>query len=112
MAMLVGLNEAKAYLRMDHADDDQKITFLIHACSGAVLNYLKRDLTNLDSDGQLFEDSEGVVEMEDEVKLAVLYWVGLTYRDPDGVEADKWTPGYPPTPIMNLLYPLRDPALA
>lgn len=110
MAMLVGLNEAKAQLQVDHNDQDAHITFLIHAASGAVLNYLKRDLNDIESDDALVMDSDGVIEMEDEVKLATLYLIGVMFRDRDGVDMAGWDHGYLPKPVIALLYPLRDPA--
>ncbi len=112
MVMLCTLSEAKAQLQMDHSDQDAHITLLIHAASGAVLNYLKRDLTELESDDTLEIDSDGVIVMEDEVKLATLYLIGVMFRDRDGVDTNAWEHGYLPKPVIALLYPLRDPAAA
>lgn len=112
MVMLVTLEEAKRQIQVDHTDQDAHITLLIHAASGAVLNYLKRDLTDLDSDGELEVDSEGVVVMEYEVQLATLYLIGVMFRDRDGVDMGAWEQGYLPKPVTALLYPLRDPALS
>lgn len=111
MAMLVGLNEAKAQLRQDSNDDDGYITMLIHAASGMVLNYLKRDLNDLTSDDLIDYDSEGVIIMEEETRMATLYLIGMLYRDRDGQMSDKWQQGYLPYPVTAMLYPLRDPAL-
>ena len=112
MVMLVGLNEAKAQLQVDHSDQDAHIRFLISAASGSVLNYLKRDLSDLESDGEYFEDSEGVVEMEDEVKMATLFLVGELFRNRDDATAEGWETGYLPKVVTALLYPLRDPSAA
>lgn len=112
MVMLVGLNEAKAQLQVDHSDQDAHITFLIHAASGAVLNYLKRDLTDLDSDGELETDSEGVIEMEPEVRMATLFLIGELFRNRDDATSPGWEHGYLPKVVIGLLTPLRDPSLA
>ena len=111
MVMLVGLNEAKAQLQVDHSDQDAHIRFLISAASGSVLNYLKRDLTDIDSDGELETDSEGVIVMEDEVSMAVLFLVGELFRNRDDGGSAGWSMGYLPPVVTALLYPLRDPAL-
>jgi hypothetical protein len=116
MVMLVGLNEAKAQLQVDHNQQDAHIEMLIHACSGAVLNYLKRDVADLDSDNALEVDSDGVIIMEWEVTLATLYLVGVMFRDRDGpasIEQSSFVDqGYLPRPVTALLYPLRDPTAA
>lgn len=112
MVMLVSLADAKAQLQVDHDLQDSHIELLIHACSGAVLNYLKRDVTDLDSDGTLEVDSDGIIVMEYEVSLATLYLIGVMFRDRDGVDMADWEAGYLPRPVTALLYPLRDPSLS
>lgn len=118
MYKLVGLNEAKVHLRVDSDAEDAHIELLINACSGAVLNYLKRDISDMQSDEsvggdiEVVFDSDGVLEMEDEVKLSVLYLIGVMYRDRDGAMMKDWQHGYLPPPVIALLYPLRDPSLA
>lgn len=118
MYKLVGLEEAKAQLRVDTDADDTLIEFLINACSRIVLNYLKRDIADMDSDElvsgdvSVEYDSDGVLEMEDEVRLATLYLIGVMYRDRDGEHSKEWRLGYLPLPVIALLYPLRDPSLA
>lgn len=118
MYKLVGLEETKAHLRIDTSDDDAYLELLINACSGAVNNYLKRDYADIQSDQDvggdvsIEYDSDGVIDTEDEVKLACLYMIGVMYRDRDGELMKEWQHGYLPNPVMALLYPLRDPSLS
>jgi len=48
--MVVTLEEAKAQLRVDTADDDALITLLIGAAADMVGNWLSRDLTDSEPD--------------------------------------------------------------
>lgn len=127
--MLVSLQQAKDHLRMDHDDDDNDITLKVHAASGAVVNYVKSD--NIyqyaeDSEGEIVTDSSGdpVVLLDSsgdpvpkfEVQAAVLIMLGELYMNREaelqGEVAAQWGYGYLPQPVIALLYPLRDPALA
>jgi hypothetical protein len=123
---LVTLQEAKDNMLVTFSASDADIDMKIAAASGAVLNYLKSRknlyIFEVDSDGELFLDSQGLPVYErdsngqrlirPEVKQATLLLVGIFFRDRDGAEADKWEPGFLPRPVTALLYPLRDPALA
>lgn len=123
--MLVTLEEASDHLRRDTTDDDNDLTLKIQAASRAITNYLKSSSPyqpEVDTAGDPIIDSAGdIVYAVDssgdkiplpEVRLAVLYLVGIYYRDRDGEEMDKWELGYLPKPVTALLYPLRDPAYA
>ena len=117
--MYVSLCEAKDQLNQDQDHDDSKILLLIQAASGAVKNYLKdasvyEPLRNSDED--VIYDSDGIAEVDFtnqevrmEVKQAVLILVEMYYDRSKGLESAPL--GYLPAPVMNLLYPLRDPAL-
>lgn len=108
---LVTLAEAKGHLRIVDSDGDADLTLKIRAASGAVLNYLKSGAdVFLDSSGQTIPDSSGDPVVPDVVKLATLYLIGTYDRDRDGGDAPAVEPGYPPAPVVALLYPLRDPA--
>ncbi len=120
MTMLVSLAQTKARLRFDTDAEDVDLTFMIEAASQMVMNYLKTDESffagsEYDTDGTWPADTDGVLIGADsypEVQTATIYLAGVLKRDPDGVEMDKWQMGYLPFPVMAMLYPLRDPALA
>jgi len=106
MVMLVEVSEVKARLRFDNDEEDADIELAIHSASAAVLNYLKVAHDN-------YDDSFGVVaDVPFEVVQAVIALVGIWKRDPAGVEMKDWEMGYLPRPVMAILYPLRDPAMA
>jgi len=114
--MLVTLQEASDHLRRDTDADDDDLTLKIHAASGAVLNYLKSASPyEIDSNGDPVEDSSGPV-VRFEVKAAVLLMLGELYKNREAEQAGEvptqWGYGYLPRPVVALLYPLRDPALA
>jgi hypothetical protein len=126
MIQFVTLQEASDHLRRDTDDDDNDLLLKIKASSGAVQNYLKKSYaayywqedtngdTLLDSAGDPIPqlDTAGDPIVREEVKLATLYLIGVMYKDRDGQESQKWSFGYLPTPVLSLLYPLRDPAMA
>lgn len=106
MVMLVDVDQVKARLRFDHDSEDEDIELAIQGASEAVLNYLKVEHT-------VYDDSSGTpVDVPATVVNAVIMLVGIWKRDPSGTEMEKWEHGYLPRPVMALLYPLRDPALA
>jgi hypothetical protein len=108
MADLVTLPQVKLALRIDHDDEDDKLRLLINASSQAVLRYLKAG-----SVAFRYEDGEIIDEdVPTDVKLATIYLVGWFYRNPDGDPDAEVERGYLPNPVISLLYPLRDPAVA
>jgi len=89
MADLVSLSEAKAYLRIEHSDDDTTIALLIAATSDAV-----RDVaTGWEGEG----DSPEAIP--DRIKLAVLSRLAVTYDERTSVE--------PGAGELGMLTPLR-----
>lgn len=115
MIGLVTLEQCKSHLRIDGTDSDSNLQLLIYAASRIVLNYLKRDEDYyLNSDGtmDIDTDTQGYFEVEAEVQVATMIMVGKLYDDPSGEEVEKWSHGYPPIPVLSILYPLRDPSLA
>lgn len=105
---LVSLADVKQALRIDTSDDDLWLTALIAGASRSVLNYLK-------SGADIFKDEEGVIEpasIPDEVKISTIMMVGYLFRNPDNDTEKAFEPGYLPAPVVSMLYPLRDPALA
>lgn len=111
---LVTLAQVKTRLRIDSDDADADMEDMIEAASGAVLNYLKSGADYfLDTAGEVIVDTDGdPLGVPAVVQTATLVLVGYftRYRDenPDG----EYEMGYLPKPVMALLYPLRDPALA
>lgn len=110
MTMLVSLEEAKAQIRQTQDHEDEHIVLQIHAASAAVLAYLK-SYDFVDSDGEAVAE-----EVPYQVKAATLILVAMLFRDRDGpasiVESSWDQDGYLPRPVVALLYPLRDPAMA
>lgn len=114
MIELVTLEQTKVWIRDIHGAEDDLILGLIRASSRMVLAYLKLDEdAYVNSDGTMDIDSAtlGYEEVPEEVQTAVMYLVGVLYRDRDGAESDKWKPGYLPEPVKSMLYHLRDPSL-
>lgn len=110
MTMLVTLEQAKAHLRIDTADEDADLTLKIHAASSAVMNYLKSAI--------IFEPAivDGILVyttvVRFEIQAAVLLMVGYLYKDRDSDPDREYEPGMLPRPVTALLYPLRTPSLA
>lgn len=115
--MLVTLQEASDHLRRDTSDDDADLELKIHAASGAVRRYLKSASPyEIDSSGNPVTDSSGEPVVLFEVRAAVLLMLGELYKSREGEQGGEiptqWGYGYLPRPVVALLYPLRDPALA
>ena len=103
------LEETKQALRIDHDDDDDSLDILIQAATGAVANYLKSAADDyLDSGGSV----PSGVEVPAVIKTATIMLAGYFYKNPDQDPEKDFERGYLPAPVMALLYPLRDPALA
>jgi len=109
--MLVSLEAVKADLNMDHNLSDAEITIKIRAASAIVMNYLKVPHDNYsDSTGNIpVIDSGGEPDVPEEVKIATMLMVRELYGDAS--KQSQWEHGFPPRAVMNILYPLRDPAL-
>lgn len=120
MTMLVTLTEAKSHLRVDTSDEDTHITLLVHAASGAVLNYIESSNPDyLDSAGDVIEDSNGLpIGIPFEVQAATLLLIGYLYKDRDNNGLYKmngggnFEHGYLPRPVIALLYHYRYPAMS
>lgn len=128
--MLVTLDEASDHLRRDTDYDDADLALKVQSASSAVLNYLKsrnaayeieRDDDGdpvLDSNGNpvFVADSNGDPVIRFEVKAATLIMIGELYKNREGEQGGEiptqWGYGYLPRPVVALLYPIRDPALA
>lgn len=111
--MLVTLEQAKQHLRVDYTQEDEHITLLVHAASGAAMNYLEEGAPFLDSNEEPEMDSNGdIVGVEYAIQAAVLLMVGYLYRLRDNNEGNEYTYGYLPFPVVSLLYPYRRPALS
>lgn len=112
---LVTLDQAKLRLRFDTDALDPDIELMIEGASRAVMRYLGEYGTAsfTDSAGDVSEDSNGIVlDVPEDVKLAVLVLVGILVRDPSGVDMASWEMGFLPAPVTAFLYPLRTPSMA
>src|SRR5688500_12893973 len=112
MIELVTIEQAKLMIREVRNHEDDLIVTLIRAASRMVLSYLKlEEDAYLNSDGTMDQDSAtlGYNEVPEEVQAATLYLIGVLFRDRDGAESEKWTPGFLPAPVVSMLYPLRLP---
>lgn len=118
----VTLDEQKEYSSILHTGKDDTIRLMIQAGSAAVKNYLgdfspyegeknsdddyHRD-SNLEPD--IWLDSDGSQNVKPEVRLAVLMYVDMKLQ-PHKYGAMAESGNYLPEPVVQLLYPLRDPA--
>lgn len=125
---LITLQEAKDQLEVDHDDSDAFIGSLIASASGAVLNYMKgcpigqpkRDEQGaviIDADGNIqYARQDGALVIRYEVQAAVKIMVAELFKnreaEQDGEVSTQHGYGYLPRPVIALLYPLRDPAVA
>jgi len=114
--MLVTLDEARVHLRRDEDDvgADLDLQAKIMGASEAVLSYIKASAdTFLDTAGQVLVDSAGTpIGVPDVVRSATLIMVGYLDRVRDDDPDKAFRPGFLPTPVMALLYPLRTPTVA
>ena len=106
---LISLEAAKSDLHMDHDSDDADIESKIDQASAIVLNYLgvSHDIY-ADSSGLIPPDENGEPNVPFEVRAATTLMLRILYKDGTAV---TWAHGYLPLPVMNLLYPLRNPAI-
>lgn len=113
---LVSLEQAQRHLRYDEdrigvADPDLEAK--IAGASAAVLDYIKTAADAFtDSSGQVLVDSSGTPIVPAQVRSATLILIGYfdKVRDEDSEKAFR--PGFLPSPVQALLYPLRTPTLA
>ncbi|WP_412063984.1 head-tail connector protein [Rhizobium sp. SYY.PMSO] len=109
MPAFVSLETVKMRLKIDFADDDALLDGLIDAATDAVINYLKSAAEQyLDSGGSV----PSGIDIPPVIQTATVMMVGYLYRNPDQDPDRDFDPGYLPGPVISLLYPLRDPALA
>ncbi|ORL58109.1 head-tail connector protein [Pseudomonas putida] len=127
---ILTLNEAKTHLRVDHDFDDSDIEAKLLEATAAVLTYMKGSPLGepeRDSEGAIVKDSNGdVVYQHDsnglvirfQIKAAIKLMLGELYKSREGAQEGQVSSnydygyGYLPRPVIALLYPLRDPALA
>jgi hypothetical protein len=117
MTALVTLDEARARLRFDSGDsngapDDGDLQIMINSASRSVLKYIASgDPDFLDSNGEVIENSNGPVDVPDDVRDAVLLWVAIKYRNRDEDGSIDQDFGFPPKQVVSILYPYRLPTL-
>jgi hypothetical protein len=108
MTALVTIDKVKTGLRIDGSDSDDLLTMLINTASEAVINYLKAQASVV-IDMDALADSPSDYEPPSTVQWATIAQVGYWFDGYDGAPLD---PGNLCTAARDLLYPLRDPALA
>jgi hypothetical protein len=112
MAKLVTLEETRLRLNVVSTEDnDTTLEFLIEDASALVINYLgarAESVLELDTSGVFVEGSA----VPHAVRAATVMLVGYLFENRDGDEHGAFTAGYLPAPVVSMLYPLRDPALA
>ena len=103
--MIVTLAQARGQLQSTHSSDDATLTLMIEAASQAVLTYLRLEL-----------EADIPVSASFAVQQATLILVAEFYKnreaEQDGEVSPEFGYGYLPRPVVALLYPHRDPALA
>lgn len=115
MVALVTTQMVKDRLHIEHTDDDGIIGGYIEAASAAVINYLKgsaAELLGVDSPADYSDSPPTIANVPAAIATATIMLVGYWYRNPDSDPDKDFEMGYLPKPVMSLLYPLRDPALA
>lgn len=103
--MIVTLAQARQHLQSTHNADDADLTLKINAASEAVVTYLK-----LDSEVDIPPAAAFAAQQ------ATLILVGEFYMNREGEQQgaidSSFGYGYLPRPVVALLYPHRDPAIA
>lgn len=130
MTMLVTLQQASDHLRRDTSDDDADLTLKVKAASTAVLTYLRNTpyayVPAVDSNGEIARDSAGYPlpaldsngerMIQPDIQNATLLLIGEFYKmretEQEGAIDAQWGYGYLPRPVVALLCPYRDPAVA
>lgn len=102
---LVTLEQAKLRIRMQHDLLDDDIQIMIDAGTEAVLQYLGVEESE-------YEDSSGGLAQDPPARVvdAILEYVRIRSRG--AADADKFQPGYLPSSVQSILYPLRTPSIA
>lgn len=115
----VTLEQARAHLRLDTADEDTHVGLLIEAASAAVADYIRDSGPDfLDSLGEPYPDSNGIaMGLPANVKHATLLLVGYLYKDRDNnglykqFSGGNFEHGYLPRPVLSLMYRYRRPGM-
>ena len=123
----VTLEQAKNHIMLDHNEDDAHVSLLIKAATAAIKNYLKNSnpfqFKTDDFGNAILDDGCMLTYLKDdndnyivrfEVVAATLILISEMYKnreaEQDGAISEGY--GYLPRPVVALLYPLRNPALA
>lgn len=116
---LITVEQALKEIRGADEVDEDELTETIEEASAAVVAYLKSAspyLPETDSNGDEVLDSNGDVvyttNVRPQVRRAVKTLVSIMFRNRDENPELIYASGYLPAPVMWILYPLRDPALA
>jgi len=103
--VIVTLQQARDHLQSTHSADNADLTLKISAASEAVLTYLK-----LDAEADIPAKAAFAAQQ------ATLILVGEFYSSREGEQEgaidSSFGYGYLPRPVVALLYPHRDPAIA
>lgn len=108
MVALVTLERARSHLRLTHITEDDEVAEKIEEASDIVVAYLK-DRANqfLDTSGEVVPEL-----VPPRVRAAVLYMLGVLWKDRDNANPPSWDPYSLPRPVVALLHPMRTPTIA
>jgi hypothetical protein len=109
----VSVEQIKLALRIDNDDEDANLANLISGASRSIAIYIQMpDEPFADSSGVIPQDSAGDPIVPEDVQRSTILLVGIMYRDPDGVDMDKWQQGYLPFAVTAGIYWRRTPSVA
>ena len=103
--MIVTLAQARGQLQSTHSADDDTLTLMINAASQAVLTYLR--LADKDEIPEA-----GTFASQQATLILVAEFYKNREAEQDGEVPPEFGYGYLPRPVVALLYPHRDPAIA
>lgn len=113
MSNLVGLEEVKQGLRIDHEDHDDLLEgLLIPAASQRILEHMKGSYEATLATGEFDSNEDEFAAVPAVIRYATIMLVGYMLKSPDADPDKEFTGGWLPGPITALLMNWRTPTLA
>ena len=100
--MLATLDQARAQISIAHTADDTLLTEMLEAASEAVLTYLRAEEV----------PARAMFAARQATLILVAEWFKNREAEQQGQVDAQFGYGYLPQPVIALLYPHRDPAVA